>query len=59
MTTIRQIHVDSRHCLAGGTAQNFDYSIPGGTIEIGSHMAAMITDVHCANVFSSIVLDQK
>ena len=59
MTTIRQIHVDSRHCLAGGTAQKFDYAIPGGTLEIGSHMAAMITDVHMADVFPTIVLNQN
>ena len=59
MTTIRQIHVDSRHSLAGGTAQKFDITIPGGSIEIGSHMAAMISDVHLANVFPTIVLDQN
>jgi hypothetical protein len=49
----RRIYVDSRFCLAGGTASNFQISLPSA-VELPGETSAVITQIHLPNVFPTI-----
>jgi hypothetical protein len=51
----RRIYIDSRFCLAGGTASNFQISLPSAQ-ELPGETSAVITQVHLPNVFPTIRL---
>ena len=50
----RRIYIDSRFAISGGTASKFDYSLPGGSIELPADTACVVDQIQIPNVFPCI-----